>query len=428
MKHAKEPFFFAQKFQKFLIFWCAVNKNRNQGYIPNSPAGAGGTGCFIPMNPDRWKQIKSIVQSALEVPKNERLVLATKQCEADADLFQEVWSLLEAYDQADQFLNVPAYRTHIPPTRLAHATGSATLQQSEPPDRMGSQEVCPGTVIHQRYRIERELGRGGIGVVYLAKQTGDGPVGEAGPLVVIKTLLPDSTANVWLKKKFQHEMEALQRIRHPNVVSLLDTGTLENGNPYFIMPFIDGTSLRTLIQPAGLPVSRASHILLQIGRGLQAAHAEGILHRDLKPENVLLQSISPTTWAVKLIDFGIARIENPTSATTTGKPVTVGTLLYMTPEQITAGKTTIQTDIFSFAVLAFELFTGHKPFEIPNRLSSLAAMQLLTQLHQQGPPVWPAVSANVVPAPVQQAVLQALSFRPSDRQRSLQDVLTVFEH
>lgn len=415
--------FFAQKSQKFLIFWGAVNKTEIPGYIPNSPAGAGGTGCFIPMSPDRWKQIKSIVQSALEVPKNERLVFATKQCGADAGLFQEVWSLLEAYDQADRFLDVPAYQTHIPPTRLAHSTG-ATLQQSEPLDGIDSHGLCPGTVIHQRYRIKRELGRGGIGVVYLAEQTSDGPAHEAGLLVVIKTLLPDSTTNVWLKKKFQHEMEALQRIRHPNVVSLLDTGTLENGNPYFVMPFIDGMSLRTLIQPAGLPVSRASHILLQIGRGLQAAHNEGILHRDLKPENVLLQSISPTTWAVKLIDFGISRIENPTSATTTGKPVTVGTLLYMAPEQITAGKTTIQTDIFSFAVLTFELFTGHKPFEIPNRLSSLAAMQQLTQLHQQGPPPWPAISANLVPAPIQRAVVQALSFRPSDRQKSLQDVLT----
>lgn len=379
------------------------------------------------MTPDRWKQIKLLVQSALDLPKNDRLHLVKEQCGTDTKLFQEVWSLVIAYDQAEQFLDVPAYQTHIQPTRLVPPTGPTVPRKYDLRPEPGFRELHPGDVIHNRYRIQRELGRGGIGVVYLAEPANPPGENAAGSWVVIKTLLPDSTANVWLRKKFQHEMEALQRIHHPNVVSLLETGVLEDGNPFFVMPFIEGTSLREFIRPEGVPVSVAIPVLLQIGQGLQAAHEAGILHRDLKPENVLLHPLIPTGWSVKLIDFGIARIENPTSATTTGKPVTVGTLMYMAPEQITSGKTTIQTDIFSFAVLAVELFSGQKPFVISNRLSTLAAMQQLTQLHQQGFTQWPSPSSNQVTLSIQQALFKALTNQPGTRQRSICEILKVFE-
>src|SRR3989442_8177849 len=134
-----------------------------------------------------------------------------------------------------------------------------------------------GQLLDDRYRIEKELGQGGVGVVYLARdrKLHDKPV-------VIKVLLDKSLQNSWVVQKFQQEKEALARVDHPGVVGVLDTGELPDGKPYLVMQFIDGVTLRSLIRPEGLVLDGAAELLKQIGRALSAAHDKGVLHRDLK--------------------------------------------------------------------------------------------------------------------------------------------------
>src|SRR5438067_2257729 len=137
-----------------------------------------------------------------------------------------------------------------------------------------------GMMLNNRYLIERELGRGGIGVVYLARdnQLSSRPV-------VVKVLLEDALQNSWVVNKFRHEIEALSKIDHPNIVGIYDTGEIEDGKPYIVMQYVEGTTLRSAISITGMDISRVGALLRQIGRALSVAHEKGIFHRDLKPEN-----------------------------------------------------------------------------------------------------------------------------------------------
>src|SRR5436853_4678127 len=131
-----------------------------------------------------------------------------------------------------------------------------------------------GQLLDDRYQIENELGQGGVGVVYLAR---DRKLHDK--RVVIKILLDKSLTNSWVVQKFQQEKEALARVDHPGVVGILDTGELADGKPYLVMQFIDGVTLRSQIKPEGMPLERVAEIMKQIGRALGAAHDRGIFHR-----------------------------------------------------------------------------------------------------------------------------------------------------
>src|SRR5205085_638529 len=136
-----------------------------------------------------------------------------------------------------------------------------------------------------RYAIEKELGQGGVGAVYLARDRK-----LHNKRVVIKVLLDKSLQNSWVVQKFQQEKEALARVDHPGVVGILDTGELPDGKPYIVMQYIDGVTLRSQIKPEGMSLDRTAEIIRQTGRALSAAHDRGIFHRDLKPENIMLQT------------------------------------------------------------------------------------------------------------------------------------------
>ena len=181
----------------------------------------------------------------------------------------------------------------------ARSRGSGAARRREPV------AARPGTTVNGRYLIERELGRGGIGVVYLARdlRLHDMPV-------VIKFLLDDSTQNAWLSRKFLQEAEALTRIHHPGVVRVIDRDRTADGRPFFVMEFVKGASLRSAIRPTGLDLEFAAAIVRDVGQALSAAHLEGVLHRDLKPENIMLETLSNGAQHAKLIDFGIAKVRD----------------------------------------------------------------------------------------------------------------------
>ncbi len=267
-----------------------------------------------------------------------------------------------------------------------------------------------GTLLKDRYLIEGELGRGGIGVVYLAR---DMQLHQR--RVVIKVLLESSEQSLhtpWFRKKFDQEVEALVRIDHPGVVGVLDVGAMPDGKPFFVMQYVEGTNLRTVMQQemqAGkMDLARIAHIVRQIGQALTAAHDKGIIHRDLKPENVMVQRPTEGEEVLKLIDFGIATVKDSQSHNTeSGKTKVAGALPYMAPEQL-RGEPQAASDTWSLGVMTYELLTGQLPFNA----------ETLVQLHEQQrqgaqqPPR--ELRPDLSPA-AEQIVLKAIAFAAEER-------------
>ncbi|HEX3145641.1 MAG TPA: serine/threonine-protein kinase [Pyrinomonadaceae bacterium] len=263
-----------------------------------------------------------------------------------------------------------------------------------------------GQLLDDRYQIEKELGHGGVGVVYLAR---DRKLHDK--RVVIKILLDKSLDNSWVVQKFQQEKEALARVDHPGVVGILDTGELPDGKPYLVMQFIDGVTLRSQIKTEGIPLDRAAEIIRQTGRALAVAHDKGVFHRDLKPENIMLQSFAGGEEQVKIIDFGIAKLKNSTVAPSTMTGATAGTVAYMAPEQLSGRPTSAATDVYAFGAIAFEILTGRKPFN-PETGFELLEMQ------RNGVRVSPIDLRPAVTQEANDLILRALNFDPSVRFRS----------
>jgi serine/threonine protein kinase len=261
----------------------------------------------------------------------------------------------------------------------------------------------PGSTLDNRYFIEKELGRGGVGAVYLARdrKLHNKPV-------VIKVLLEKSFQNSWVVQKFQQEKEALARVDHPGVVGILDTGELPDGKPYLVMQFIDGVTLRSQVRPEGIFLDRAAELIKQIGRALSAAHDKGIFHRDLKPENIMLQSYGDGEEQVKIIDFGIAKLKDSLIAESTLTGTTAGTVSYMAPEQLSGRPVSAAMDIYALGAIAYELVTGRKPFN-PETGFELLEMQ------RAGVRIKPSDLRPSLSEEAGQIILQALNFDPNAR-------------
>ena len=169
-----------------------------------------------------------------------------------------------------------------------------------------------GEVLNERYLIQNELKRGGMGVVYLARdqQLHSRPV-------VVKVLLDDAYQSEYIVQKFSQEVEALSRINHPGIVGIIDAGELPNGKPFIVMQYVEGVTLRSVMNPEGMNLERAAELLRQIGRALTAAHNRGIFHRDLKPDNIMLQDLGHGEEQIKIIDFGIAKVKDSVVAPST---------------------------------------------------------------------------------------------------------------
>ena len=262
-----------------------------------------------------------------------------------------------------------------------------------------------GVLLKDRYLIEGELGRGGIGVVYLARD-----VQLLQRRVVIKALLQDSEDSAhtpWFRKKFEQEIEALVRLDHPSIVGVLDAGSMPDGRLFFAMQFVEGVTLRTLTQGEPMDLARVALLLRQIGAALSAAHDKGIIHRDLKPENVMVQTLSGGEDLVKLIDFGIASVKDSQFSTAAERTKVAGALPYMSPEQL-RGQPEIASDVWAMGVIAFELVTGRLPF-------SSETMVHLHELQRKGLELKPSRFRPDLPPRAERAILKSLSF--DSRQR-----------
>ncbi|MBX7222311.1 MAG: AAA-like domain-containing protein [Blastocatellia bacterium] len=266
-----------------------------------------------------------------------------------------------------------------------------------------------GMKLKNRYVIEKELGRGGIGVVYKAV---DHDVHDRD--VVIKVLLKGTGQDEWLTTKFHHESEALARIDDPGVVKVLDTGTFPDGKPYFVMEFIKGVTLRNKMPSSGMDLKLVARLVQQLGQALSAAHEEGVFHRDLKPENIMLQALKGGGEQAKLIDFGIAKVKDPKDAANTEGSILAGTIMYMAPEQLERGETSAASDIYSLGVIVYEMVTGHRPFHSAAE-NKFAQIGELRRLQRAGIREVLGTARPDLPKAAQTWLNKVLAFNPQDR-------------
>jgi serine/threonine protein kinase len=269
--------------------------------------------------------------------------------------------------------------------------------------KMFSPNVLVGEVVNNRYEIQSELKRGGMGVVYLAKdlQLHSRPV-------VVKVLLDDAFQSEYVVQKFRQEVEALSRIDHPGIVGIIDAGELPGGKPFIAMQYVAGATLRSLITPEGMNLERAADIIRQTGRALSAAHHRGIFHRDLKPENIMFQDLGHGEEQVKIIDFGIAKVKSSVVAPSTSLNLSPGTVAYMAPEQLSGRPITAATDIFALGAICYEMVTGRKPFNPETGFE-------LLQLQRNGVRIKPTDLRPSLSPDAEEIILKALEFNPGDR-------------
>jgi serine/threonine protein kinase len=226
----------------------------------------------------------------------------TSACSGDSELQKEIESLLHADDSSGVFLEAPVFELGL---KILSDDGF-TSDETEAIIDQGPDKLL-GKTLDERYLIERLLGHGGVGKVYLARD-----LKLHHKYVVVKVLLEKSLKNEWVALKFRQEKEALARIDHPGVVGIVDTGELADGELYIVMQYIDGISLREAIkaQPEGINVDRVASIIRQAGSALSAVHERNIYHRDLKPENIMLQPLGRGEEQVKILDFGVAKVKH----------------------------------------------------------------------------------------------------------------------
>ena len=268
---------------------------------------------------------------------------------------------------------------------------------------------APGGKLKGRYLIERELGRGGVGVVFLARDER-----LHGMPVVIKFLLEDAGRNRWLIGKFSQEAEALTRINHPGVVRVIDRDLSDDGRPFFVMEFIKGRPLRDVMGQGQLDLAYIAHLARQTGSALHAAHQQGVFHRDLKPENIMLEQLSGGDEQVKLIDFGIAKVVNPQAGNETEVAVVAGSRQYIAPEQLLSQTASPATDVYALAIIVYEMVTGRLPFN-PEGPTHFLVMQELMRLQKGESFVTPRTFRSDLPEAAQILLLNALSFDPGRR-------------
>ncbi len=272
-----------------------------------------------------------------------------------------------------------------------------------------------GTVIGERYRLVEKLGAGGMGTVYRGEHI------TLKKRVAVKFLHREMSANPELVTRFEREASTAANLDHPNVVAATDFGRLPDGTFYLVMEFVEGRSLRKVIQDDGrFHPLRVLRILRQIGAALSRAHSMGVVHRDLKPENIVVADREGERDVVKVIDFGIARVTKADGPALTQLGTVFGTPEYMAPEQAMGQPVDAAADQYALGVIAYELFTGGRPFHADDAVD-------LLRMHVGAPVTPPSERATDVPAALDPVLMRMLAKRPVERFENVPSALMALE-
>ncbi len=286
-----------------------------------------------------WETLKRLFERAHELPAEERAAFLEEIGASDSEAQAELTSLLASAEEADPFFDSLAGAVlSLPPW-----TEDQTSTKTEPePDPWIGKSV-------RQYRIERKLGAGGMGVVYRAHD------GSLDRRVALKFLPPHLSTDEEATRRFLIEARAAAALDHPNVCAIYEIGRDEAGRMFIAMAHYEGETLTEKLERGPLPVEEACDYARQIAAGLAAAHAQGIAHRDIKPGNVIVT----LEGVAKVLDFGLAKL---TDVARTGTGVRLGTVAYMSPEQVRGQAVDHRTDLWSLGVVLHEMLTGHRPF------------------------------------------------------------------
>ncbi len=308
------------------------------------------------MDQQHWLLAESIYHRLVDLPTDQQHAAARRECADHPELLPEVLSLLDAAHEAPEFL-------HAPPAELQR------ILAADAPDPLLGAHVG-------EYRVESRLGSGGMGVVYLAHQA------EPNRPVALKLMRPGLTS-ASLPRRFEHEAQILARLQHPGIAQIYGFGRLRTPlgvQPYFAMEYVRGLPLLDHVREGSLSRPARLALFIRICDAVQHAHAKGVIHRDLKPSNILITDTQSATGAQpKVLDFGVARVTEPDLQLTTlgtSHGEVVGTLPYMSPEQLRGDPNEIDTrsDVYSLGVILYQLLAGHLPLDLSGKTIAQAAV------------------------------------------------------
>ncbi|HYE12913.1 MAG TPA: protein kinase, partial [Pyrinomonadaceae bacterium] len=273
--------------------------------------------------------------------------------------------------------------------------------------RPAGQDALLGQVLDSKYRIEEKIDEGGMGCVYRATHV------LMEKTVAIKVLHPALAADDKIVARFTREARAASRISHPHAINVTDFGESGSGVVYLVMEYLRGRTLKDVVRGEGpLPLARVVEIVRQVSGALEAAHAEGVVHRDLKSDNIMLEEAAGGGDWAKVLDFGIAKIQQDVDKTDPGLTapnIIIGTPQYMSPEQCSqASGIDARSDIYSLGVILFEMLVGHVPFTGDSPTA-------IMMKHLQEPPPSVLDERKDLPAAVGRVIARSLAKRPEER-------------
>jgi eukaryotic-like serine/threonine-protein kinase len=324
----------------------------------------------------RWGEVEALLDRVLDLPPEARSALLADPSAGDPEIRAEVGRLLGVKDATEGFLEEPA------------AEYAAPLVAGAGPAPTGPERVGP-------YRILREIGRGGMGAVYLGERDDD----QFRMQVALK-LLPRWMGSEQARRRFREERQILASLQHPNIARLLDGGVASDGVPWFALEHVPGLPIDRFCDERRLGVRERLELFCKVCEGVQFAHRNLVVHRDLKPGNILVTE----TGEPKLLDFGIAKLLDPDSGPASDEATRTGLRLltpeYASPEQVSGDPITTATDVYSLGVLLFELLTGRRPYQVSSR-SPQDLERTVCRTEPAVPSACVGTSADPAPSPAQ---------------------------
>jgi serine/threonine protein kinase len=331
------------------------------------------------MDSERWKQIKDAMEIALEQPAQNRAAVLREFCGADAELHAEVLSFLDYASIENGFLE----------------------EEKLAPEKFDESGAFTGRQIG-KYKITGEIGAGGMGAVFRAQRAD----GEFAQTVAVK-FLRQSFLSREAKRRFIQERQILAKLKHPFIAQLIDGGATEDGTPFLVMEFVEGTSITKYAEENALSLDEKLELFKNVCRAVSFAHQNFIVHRDLKPDNILISRDSTP----KLLDFGIAKLVSETETNLTATRFQPFTPEYAAPEQIANQTISAASDVYSLGVILYELLTGAKPYCI-NSNDSLAQ---INSLFEKEPTKPSAVGSQQLNGSIKEIANNALTANPKSK-------------